>query len=133
MTVISKLELIPRQHLPRFRFIRTITTTIAAVEQVKLKQQVCNLGDGEVELPDPLAIAGLQLQHPRLLGSGGCGGGAVFSVEYASKSNQNAPSFKQSAIKVSWRRSAVSVENECHILRLLQDSSVSGEVETCRG
>jgi hypothetical protein len=112
----------------------TATTTIAAVEQVQLKQQqqAWKLGNGDVELPDPVAIAGLQLQHPRLLGSGG--GGAVFSMEDAnSKSKQNAASSSKAvAVKVSWRRSAISVENECHILQLLQDSSVSG-VETCLG
>jgi hypothetical protein len=70
-------------------------------------------------MSDPLATAGLQLQHPRLLGSGE--GGAVFSIEDASKSNKNAPSSHTVAIKVSCRRSAVSVENECHILQLLQD------------
>jgi hypothetical protein len=108
----------------------TTTTTIAAVEQVE-QQQNWKLGNGDVELPDPLAIAGLQLQHPRLLGSGG--GGAVFSMEDVSK---NVPSSKSAtgnvAVKVSWRRSAASVENECHVLQLLQESSVSG-VEICLG
>jgi hypothetical protein len=106
-------------------FGATTTTTIAALEQVQ--QQTWKLGNGDIELSDPLAIAGLQLRRPRLLGSGG--GGAVFSMEDA-KSNKNAPS--KVAVKVSWRRSAVSVENECRILRLLQDSSVSG-IETCLG
>jgi hypothetical protein len=108
----------------------TTTTTIAAVKQVR-QQQTWKLGNGDVELPDPLAIAGLQLQHPRLLGSGG--GGAVFSMEDVSK---NVPSSKSAtgnvAVKVSWRRSAASVENECHVLQRLQESSVSG-VETCLG
>jgi hypothetical protein len=108
------------------------TTTIAVVEQVQQQQQTWKLGNGDVELPDPLAIAGLQLQHPRLLGSGG--GGAVFSMEDVSK---KAPSSKSTAtsnvaVKVSWRRSAASVENECHVLQRLQESSVSG-VETCLG
>lgn len=107
-------------------------TKIAAVEQVQKQQhhkqqQAWKLGNGDVELPDPLAIAGLQLQHPRLLGSGG--GGAVFSMEDARNSKNNN---KNVAVKVSWRRSATSVENECHILELLQDSRVSG-VETCLG
>jgi hypothetical protein len=103
----------------------TTTTTMAAIE--KVQQQAWKLGNGEVELSDPLAIAGLKLRHPRLLGSGG--GGAVFSMENA-KGDKNAPSLV--AVKVSWRRSAASVEKECQILRLLQDSSVSGVV-TCLG
>jgi hypothetical protein len=118
---------------PAFAFeTTTTTTTIAAVEHVQLKQQQAwKLGNGEVELPDPVAIAGLQLQHPRLLGSGG--GGAVFSMEdINSKSNKSPSSSSKVAVKVSWGRSAASVENECHILQLLQDSSVSG-VETCLG
>jgi hypothetical protein len=108
------------------------TTAIEAVEQVQQQQQQAwKLGNGEVELPDPLAIAGLQLRHPRLLGSGG--GGAVFSMENAKSNKNNAPSSKSKvAVKVSWQHSAVSVENECRILQLLQDSSVSG-VETCLG
>jgi hypothetical protein len=112
-------------------FETTPATTIAAVEQVQQQQQAWKLGNGDVELPNPLVIAGLQLQHPRLLGSGG--GGAVFSMEDVSK---NVPSSKSAnanmAVKVSWRRSAASVENECHVLQLLQESSVSG-VETCLG
>jgi hypothetical protein len=60
--------------------------------------QAWKLGNGEVELPDPLAIAGLQLQHPRLLGSGG--GGAVFSMD-ASRSNQKAPSSHRVVVNVS--------------------------------
>jgi hypothetical protein len=44
----------------------TTTTTIAAVEQVE-QQQNWKLGNGDVELPDPLRHAeALQLQHPRL-------------------------------------------------------------------
>jgi hypothetical protein len=111
------------------------TTTIAAVEQVQVQvqqEQAWKLGNGDVELPDPLAIAGLQLQHPRLLGSGG--GGAVFSMEV--DGSKNVPSSKSTtanvAVKVSWRRSAASVENECHVLQWLQESRVSG-VETCLG
>jgi hypothetical protein len=119
----------------------TTTTTIAAATgEVQLQlQQSWKLGNGDVELPDPLVIAGLQLQHPRLLGSGG--GGAVFSMEVDGSKSNNANSQQSSssksatsnvAVKVSWRRSAASVENECHILQLLQESSVSG-VETCLG
>jgi hypothetical protein len=116
----------------------TTTTIVAAAEQVQ-QQQSWKLGNGDVELPDPLVIAGLQLQHPRLLGSGG--GGAVFSMEVDASKSKNgiAPQTSSSksatsnvAVKVSWRRSAASVENECHILQLLQESSVSG-VETCLG
>jgi hypothetical protein len=81
------------------------------------------LGNGNVQIPDPFAFGGgYKLSKPRLLGSGG--GGAVFSL----KAQDN----RQLALKISWVKSAASVENEGRILRELETNHVTG-VERCLG
>lgn len=79
------------------------------------------LGNGEVHLSSPLSLAGRRFYEPRLLGSGG--GGAVFALRPESGDSEV-------AVKVSWLRSASSVENECRILQVLEEKRVPG-VERC--
>eukprot|EP00978_Attheya_sp_CCMP212_P008988 scaffold21169_cov51-Attheya_sp.AAC.3 len=87
------------------------------------EDHIWQLSNGEVRLTDPLPhiIEKQQnpLREPRLLGSGG--GGAVFSF---ADSN--------TVVKVSWLRSAASVEKECATLQFLELKSVPG-VERCLG
>jgi hypothetical protein len=89
------------------------------------EDHIWQLGNGEVRLTDPLSLIIAQqqqnkpLREPRLLGSGG--GGAVFSF---ADSN--------TVVKVSWLRSAASVEKECATLQFLELNSVQG-VERCLG
>jgi hypothetical protein len=81
------------------------------------------LSNGVVRLTEPLSHLIAQqrqpLREPRLLGSGG--GGAVFAF---ADSN--------TVVKVSWLRSAASVEKECATLQFLELNSVQG-VERCLG
>lgn len=86
---------------------------------------IWQLPNGEVELSDPLtSFSRYKLANPILLGSGG--GGAVFSTH--SLDGQN----KDIAVKISWVRSASSVERECRILKELEHKNTRN-VETCVG
>jgi len=80
---------------------------------------IWNLGNGQVQLTDPLHVSGLTLEKPRLLGSGG--GGAVFAFESSDV-----------AIKVSWVKSRDSVKQECLVLKEMEKHHVRG-VEQCLG
>jgi hypothetical protein len=84
------------------------------------------LGNGEVQINAPLRFGNKQIQltEPRLLGSGG--GGAVFSMRQQQHHN------REMALKISWIRSAASVENECRVLQELETFQVPG-VEKCFG
>jgi hypothetical protein len=82
------------------------------------------LGNGGVQIDEPLRFGtNFLLTEPRLLGSGG--GGAVFSMR------QNRED-RIMALKISWIRSAASVENECRILQELETYNVPN-VERCFG
>lgn len=77
-----------------------------------------NLGNGMVQLEDPLMFPKLKPLHgAKFLGSGG--GGAVFSFQGS-----------QTVVKISWLGSAASVERECAVLKTLENTSVQG-VERC--
>mmetsp|Transcript_28433 Transcript_28433/g.51516 ORF Transcript_28433/g.51516 Transcript_28433/m.51516 type:complete len:313 (+) Transcript_28433:64-1002(+) len=79
-----------------------------------------NLGNGMVQLEDPLMFPKLKPLHgATLLGSGG--GGAVFSFQGS-----------QTVVKISWLGSAASVERECAVLKTLENTAVQG-VERCIG
>ena len=117
--------------------------------------------NGSVRLDDPLrSFPGLELGHPRYLGSGG--GGAVFaydridtrrpastSVRTTRTGSTDTDTVAQSSgrkpadvelvdkddavvVKVSWSRSAASVEKECAVLKYMETNHVPG-VERCRG
>ena len=114
--------------------------------------------NGSVRLDDPLrSFPGLELGHPRYLGSGG--GGAVFacdridpgrptlartraSTDTDTGADTDAQSRKAAdvelvdkdavVVKVSWSRSAASVEKECAVLKYMETNHVPG-VERCRG
>ncbi|KAL3931683.1 MAG: hypothetical protein SGBAC_011196 [Bacillariaceae sp.] len=115
-----------------------------------LKTQAYDLGNGSVTLTNPLEIfiskqstkegrksssqsELIKLRDPTLLGSGG--GGAVFgySLQQGNASpNKDGSSLPNAvAVKVSWKGSANSVRNECHILQVLEDRGVSRGVERC--
>jgi hypothetical protein len=82
---------------------------------------VWQLGNGEVRLADPLILQQMNLQRPRFLGSGG--GGAVFAYSRDGIGSDV-------AVKISWLRSAESVEKECTILKVMEAKQVVG-VERC--
>jgi hypothetical protein len=88
------------------------------------------LGNGNVQLPDPLFIGNLRLTDPVLLGSGG--GGAVFAMSSDNNGKENDGKDNQVAVKVSWESSSTSVRKECRILQVLEEKLVSG-VEKCYG
>jgi len=104
-------------------------------EQVQ-QQHSWQLGNGKVEISDPLVIDELELRQPKLLGSGG--GGSVFAMTQIGPSSSSSSSDRTRlsdaavAVKISWQRSAESVKNECRVLQALKDSRVSG-VEICLG
>ena len=82
------------------------------------------MSNGLVELSNPLkSFQQYKLANPVLLGAGG--GGAVFSTH--SNTNDN-----NMAVKVSWIRSASSVEHECKILQELETKHVRN-MEICFG
>lgn len=114
--------------------------------------------NGSVRLDDPLrSFPGLELGHPRYLGSGG--GGAVFACDRIDPRRPTLARTRASTdtdtgadtdaqrrkaadvelvdkdavvVKVSWSRSAVSVEKECEVLKYMETNHVPG-VERCRG
>ena len=93
------------------------------------------LPNGEVELTDPLKLfSQYKLSNPKLLGSGG--GGAVFSTltqnHVPISSHQHEKYGDMVAVKISWSRSASTVERECKILQELERKSTRN-VETCLG
>lgn len=107
--------------------------------------------NGSVRLDDPLrSFPGLELGHPRYLGSGG--GGAVFAYDridtrrpastsarttrtgstdtdtVAQSSGRKTADVELDAVvvKVSWSRSAASVEKECAVLKYMETNHVPG-------
>jgi hypothetical protein len=93
------------------------------------------LPNGEVKLTDPLTLfSQYKLSNPILLGSGG--GGAVFSTfaqdHVPINSHQDEKNGDMVAVKISWSRSASSVERECNILQELERKSTRN-VEICLG
>ena len=110
--------------------------------------------NGSVRLDDPLrSFPGLELGHPRYLGSGG--GGAVFACDRIDPKRPTSARTRTSTdtdtdaqrkkaadvelvdkdavvVKVSWSRSAASVEKECAVLKYMETNHVPG-VERCRG
>ena len=86
--------------------------------------------NGNVRLDDPLRSFGndLKLRQPQFLGSGG--GGAVFACSRAISTGTGGSS--PVVVKISWVRSAASVERECEILKYLERTHVEG-VERCLG
>jgi len=103
------------------------------------------LQDGELK-SDPSPSASISLWDPTLLGSGGSGAVFSFSTHPNNSPSDSSYSNKQSkdatynsklddddnnvAIKVSWKRSRNSVENECNILQSLENVP---HVERCLG
>mmetsp|Transcript_14959 Transcript_14959/g.32204 ORF Transcript_14959/g.32204 Transcript_14959/m.32204 type:complete len:256 (+) Transcript_14959:643-1410(+) len=85
--------------------------------------------NGKVQLEDPLRSFGSalgELRQPQFLGSGG--GGAVFAYRRVTASPV--------VVKVSWIRSAASVERECEVLKYMEESSTNHNVdgvEKCLG
>ena len=89
------------------------------------KSSTWYLPNGEVELTNPLTSFGqYKLTDPFLLGSGG--GGAVFSTTPLNDRKGGI------AVKISWVRSAASVERECSILNELERANTRN-VERCVG
>lgn len=74
----------------------------------------------------------LELTNPKLLGSGS--GGAVFAMKTKTTITSTSPSnsfpFQQVAVKISWEASTSSVNNECHILQLMEQQHIPN-VEQC--
>lgn len=93
------------------------------------------LHDGKLRTSSGLESSSISLWNPTFLGSGGSG--AVFSFS-TNPNNYNSQSSSQStnnelvAVKVSWKRSRDSVENECTILQSLEMNHVP-HVEQCIG
>jgi hypothetical protein len=84
------------------------------------------LPNGEVELSNPLkSFSQYKLTNPILLGAGG--GGAVFATH-----PMNSPNNNDIAVKISWVRSAPSVERECKVLQELEVKHTRN-VERCLG
>lgn len=102
------------------------TTELVATNSVTKNEWT--LGNGHVQLPDPLRLGNMILYDPELLGSGG--GGAVFAMSQISNDAKTSSARKRIAVKVSWDASTPSVVNECRILQHLQRYQVSG-VEQC--
>lgn len=99
------------------------STAIESLQNVKPNQPlVLQLPNGQVELKD-IFFPPYQLKNPILLGSGG--GGAVFSYHDDAKD-------RNIAVKISWVRSASSVERECDVLLTLE-SGKTRNVEKCIG
>eukprot|EP00594_Rhizosolenia_setigera_P014237 CAMPEP_0178968796 /NCGR_PEP_ID=MMETSP0789-20121207/18469_1 /TAXON_ID=3005 /ORGANISM="Rhizosolenia setigera, Strain CCMP 1694" /LENGTH=219 /DNA_ID=CAMNT_0020654797 /DNA_START=377 /DNA_END=1032 /DNA_ORIENTATION=+ len=81
--------------------------------------------NGEVTIPDPLTLKnGLVLRNGYLLGSGG--GGAAFGFP----TRDNKVVEPGVVLKVSWKKSKKSVENECQVLQVLEKGNVQN-VERC--
>lgn len=101
------------------------STEILAVVDNPPPQLSWQLPNGAVELSDPLAsFSRYKLTNPILLGSGG--GGAVFATHPLTGPNSDI------AVKISWVRSASSVERECKVLQDLELKHTRN-VERCLG
>jgi hypothetical protein len=79
------------------------------------------LGNGSVQLQNPMVFQDTTLTSPRFLGSGG--GGAVFGYSRNQKDGDV-------VVKISWLKSAASVRKECQIMQVLEKKHIIG-VETC--
>jgi hypothetical protein len=100
-----------------------ILATPSAETQHILSWQLPN---GAVELSNPLTFGSVELSNPILLGAGG--GGAVF----ATHPMNGVPNQDDIAVKISWVRSASSVERECKVLQELEVKHTRN-VERCLG
>jgi hypothetical protein len=98
-------------------------------------------GNGPVQIDNPMIFQGLTLVDPEFIGAGG--GGAVYSYKNTNRiideKNIAAKNYEKSkakekkiVIKISWKRSADSVRNECDVLRVMEQRQVTG-VERCLG
>lgn len=104
--------------------IPTDITGTPAETQPVLSWQLPN---GSVELSNPLtSFSQYKLTNPILLGAGG--GGAVFATHPMNGPNNNA----DVALKISWVRSASSVERECKVFQELETKQARN-VERCLG
>ena len=103
----------------------TISDEIHAIEQ-----KTWQLSNGLVELSNPLkSFSQYKLTNPILLGAGG--GGAVFATHPMYDPNTNNIN-NDVAVKISWARSASSVEHECKVLQELEMKHTRN-VERCLG
>lgn len=94
------------------------------INNYKGDETTFSLMNGEVTIPDPLTLKnGLVLRNGYLLGSGG--GGAAFG--FPTRDNKVEPGV---VLKVSWKKSKKSVENECQVLQVLEKGNVQN-VERC--
>ena len=100
-------------------------------------------GNGPVQIDSPMIFQGLTLVDPEFIGVGG--GGAVYSYKNTNhriiidEKNMAAKNYEKSkaqeqkiVVKISWKRSADSVRNECDVLRVMEQRQVTG-VERCLG
>ena len=108
----------------------TCTDARAATEIHAFEQKTWQLSNGSVELSNPLtSFLSYKLTNPILLGAGG--GGAVFATHPMNDLNTN--NIKNDvAVKISWTRSASSVEHECKVLQELEVKRTRN-VERCLG
>ena len=94
-----------------------------------IEQKTWQLSNGLVELSNPLtSFSSYELTNPILLGAGG--GGAVFATHPMNDPNTNINN--DVAVKISWTRSASSVEHECKVLQEME-AKRTRNVERCLG
>lgn len=79
--------------------------------------------NGPVRIDNPTRVSGMTLSDPRFLGAGG--GGSVWAM----KQDDESPV----VVKISWARSKESVQNECKVLRVMDQRGVGKGVERCLG
>ena len=105
-----------------------LTDKIQATPSAETQSQIWQLPNGSVELSNPLtSFSEYKLTNPILLGAGG--GGAVFATHPMNDANS---SNNDVAVKISWVRSASSVEHECKVLQELEMKRTRN-VERCIG
>ena len=112
----------------------TIKAKVSTTDESQ-KQLSWMLSNGQVKLSNPLMdFPHKVLRDPTLLGSGG--GGAVFALNEEersiSSSGKKKDDEREVALKISWIKSAQSVERECMILNRLEEQHVRN-VEHCLG
>ncbi|KAK1737984.1 hypothetical protein QTG54_011278 [Skeletonema marinoi] len=94
-----------------------LPNNILETPSAETQSQIWQLPNGSVELSNPLtSFSEYKLTNPILLGAGG--GGAVFAthpMNDGSSTHNN-----DVAVKISWVRSASSVEHECKVLQELE-------------
>ncbi|KAL9189717.1 hypothetical protein ACHAXT_009392 [Thalassiosira profunda] len=121
--------------LDRYQYVANGDSRLAASTAAVGSQYAWNLPNGSVEFARPLSFAGISMQDGKLASGPASSSISLWDPKLLGSNakdqqSSNNVADEKIAVKVSWKRSRTSVENECSILQSLGDVP---HVERCIG